>query len=124
MVEAGNRFHAEDAGRVQCPGSHTRIRFCRVLGLLEGHREMALRGQIVNFVRLHLLDNTEQAAGVGHVPVVQHKVAAFDLRALVGMVDAVAVKQRGAAVQAVQLVALAQQEFRQIGTVLNDDPSY
>jgi hypothetical protein len=36
---------------------------------------MALRRQIVDLVRLHLLDDANQIGGVGQIPIVQHQPA-------------------------------------------------
>ena len=49
------------------------------------------------------------------------KLRVLDVRVLVEVVDAVGVEQRSAALDAVHLVALFQQEFGQIGAVLAGD---
>ena len=79
---------------------------------------MTLRGQVVDLVRLHLLDDADQAGGIGEIAVMQHEAAVLGMRILVEMIDAVRVEQRGAAFHAVHFVALVQQEFREIGAVL------
>ena len=98
-----------------------RVGVGRVLGLLEGHRDVALRRQVVDLVGLHLLDDAHQAAGVGHVAVVQDEAAAGLVRILVEVVDPVGVEQRRAALDAVDLVALAEQELGEVGAVLAGD---
>ena len=82
---------------------------------------MALRGEVVEFVGLYLLDDADQAAGVGQVAVVEDEAAVRLVRVLVEMVDAVGVEQRTAALDAVDDVALGQQEFGQVGAVLAGD---
>ena len=80
-----------------------------------------LRREVVDLVRLHLLDDADQVGGIGQVAVVQHEIAVGDVRVLVQVVDAVGVEQRGAALDAVDHVALFQQEFGKIGAVLAGD---
>ena len=82
---------------------------------------MALRGQVVDLVGLHLLDDADQAGAVGQVAVVQDEAPVVDVRVLVEVVDAVGVEQRGAALDAVDLVALVEQELGEVGAVLAGD---
>ncbi len=65
-----------------------RVRVGGVLGLLEAHRDVALRGEVVDLVGLDLLDDALQARGVGHVAVVQDEAAVVLVRVLVEVVDA------------------------------------
>ena len=48
-----------------------------VFRLLERHLHVALRGQVVDFVGLHLLHDVDQAARIRHVAVVQDQTALF-----------------------------------------------
>ena len=82
---------------------------------------MALRGEVVDFVGLDLLDDADQVGGVGQVAVVEDEAAVGVVRVLVEVVDAVGVEQRGAAFDAVDGVAFVQQEFGEIGAVLAGD---
>ncbi len=79
---------------------------------------MALRGEVVDFVRLGLLDDAHQVGGVGEIAVVENEAAVRFVRILVQVVDAVGIEERGAALDAVDDVALAEQEFGQVGAVL------
>ena len=79
---------------------------------------MALRGQVVNLIRLHFLDDADQVGGIGQVPVVQPEAHLFLVRVGVQMVDPRRVEGGGAALDAVDLVALAQKVFRQVRSVL------
>jgi len=92
-----------------------------VLGLLERHRHVRLRRQVVDLGRPHLRDDAVQARRVAHVAVVQLVDLAVRERAVARGVDARAVEQRGAARHAVHLVALLQQELGQVGAVLPGD---
>ena len=82
---------------------------------------MTLGGEVVDLVRLQLLEDADQARGVGHVAVVEDEAAIRLMRVLVEMVDAVGVEQRGASLDAVDLIALAEEELGEVGAVLADD---
>ena len=82
---------------------------------------MALRGKVVDFVGLDLLDDAHQAGTVGHVAVVQGETPVLDMRILIQMIDTVGIEQRTAALDAVHVVALVEQEFGEIGAVLAGD---
>ena len=82
---------------------------------------MTLGRQVVDLVRLHVLDHPNDAARVGHVAVVQNEAAIGFVRVLVEMVDAIGVEKGSAALDAMNLVALSQQKLCQIGAVLAGD---
>ena len=83
--------------------------------------DVALRREVVDLVGLHLLHDVDQAGGIGHVAVVQHEPTLVLVRILVEVIDAVGVEQRGAALDAVHLVSLVEQELGEIGAVLAGD---
>ena len=59
------------------------VRVCCVLGFLEGNRDVALRRQIVNLIRLHLLHDADQIGGVGQIAVVQDHTQIALMRVLI-----------------------------------------
>jgi hypothetical protein len=58
------------------------------------YSNVTLRGEVVDGVGLHLLDDADQAAGIGEVAVVPDELAVRLLRILVDVVDAVGVEER------------------------------
>jgi hypothetical protein len=80
-----------------------------------------LRGEVVDLVRLGLLDDVDQGGRVGHVPVVEDEAPFRIVRVLVQVIDAVGVEQARAALDAVDDVALGEQEFGEVGAVLAGD---
>ena len=62
---------------------------------------MALRGEVVDLVRLHLLNDANQISAVGQVAIVQDELAVIDMRVSVQMINAVSVEQRAAPLDAV-----------------------
>ena len=77
---------------------------------------MALGGEVVDLVGPHGADDGEDAHGVAQIAVVQ-----VEVRVTLQMGDALAVIDGGAADDAVDVVALFQQELSQIAAVLAGD---
>jgi len=87
-----------------------------ILRLLEAHRDMAHRAQVVDLVGLDLLDKADDVRAVGKVPEMR-----LEARVLVDPVDATRVEGAGPALQAVDEVALLQEQFGEIRSVLSGD---
>jgi hypothetical protein len=83
---------------------------------------VAHRREVVDLVRLHLLDDPDQVRRIREVAVVQHEALMIDVRVLVEVVDAVGVEERSASLDAVHLVALVKEELRKVGAVLPVTP--
>jgi hypothetical protein len=114
LVEARLALQAEDADRLEDAQSAERIRIRRVLGLFERDRDVTLRGEVVDFVWLHRLEDAQHAAGIGHVAVVQDEPPIGDMRILVEVIDALGVEERRAPLHAVHHIALVEQQLGQV----------
>jgi hypothetical protein len=79
---------------------------------------LALSGEIVDFRRLHFLDDANEIGRIRHVTVVQEKPDAGTVRILVQMIDARGVEGGRTAFDAVHDVTLAEQQLSQIRAVL------
>ena len=75
LVEARLLPEAEDADRLQNSQRPEAVGIGRVFRLLKGHRHVALRGEVVDLVGLHLLDDAHQAGGIRQIAVVQDEAA-------------------------------------------------
>jgi hypothetical protein len=75
LVEAGLLFQAEDADGFEHAQGADAVGVGGVFGLFEADGDVALRGEVVDFVGLHLLDDADQAGRVGQVAVVQDEAA-------------------------------------------------
>ncbi len=115
LLEPQNAHRLEQAQRAQGVGVGG------VLGGLEAHLHVGLRGQVVDLVGLGLLDDADEVGRVGQVAVVHEEAHARLVRVVVEVVDAVGVEQAGAALDAVHDVALVEQELGQVGAVLPGD---
>jgi len=82
---------------------------------------VALRRQVVDLVRPHFLHHANQVGGIGQVAVVQDQAPVLGMGVLVEVIDAVGVEQRSAALDAVHLVALGQQQLGQVHAILAGD---
>ena len=79
---------------------------------------MRLGGEIVDFVRLGLLNDPDQIGGVGQIAVVKDEAGVFGLRIFVKMLDPLGVEARGTALDPVDDVTSVEQELSEIGAVL------
>jgi hypothetical protein len=82
---------------------------------------VALRGKVVDLVGLHLLDDAQQAQRVGEIAVVQRDARLRIVELVIKVIDALGIERRCAALDAVDLLALREQEFGEIGAVLPGD---
>ena len=124
LVEAGSLLQTQDPDRLQKPeGSHG-IGICRIFGRLERHLHMALRRQVVDLVRLYLLDYADQVGGVGQISIVEDEILVCYMGILIEVIDAIGIEQRGAPFDTVHDVVFAEQKLRQIGAILAGYPGY
>ncbi|MNK95626.1 hypothetical protein D3C87_1158700 [compost metagenome] len=79
---------------------------------------MALRCQIVNFVRLNLLNDTDQIGRIRHVAVVQNEARILVVRILIDVIYPAGIEGRRTPLDTVNRIALGQQKLGKIGTVL------
>jgi hypothetical protein len=84
----------------------------------KGHGHMALGCQVVDLIRLDLLENTDQVGGIGQISIMKDKVSVVHMGVLIQVVDAVGVEQGSPALDAVDFIAFFKEEFGQVGAVL------
>jgi len=114
LIEAGFLLESENAHRLENPQRAEAVRIRGVFGLLERHGHVALRGEVVDLVGLHTLDDAHDAGGIGQIPVMQEEMPVGHVRIATQMIDPIGVEQRGAPFDAVHVVALGQQQVRQV----------
>jgi hypothetical protein len=79
---------------------------------------VTLSREIVDFVRLHTLDDAQKAHRIRHVAVVQDEPTVRYIRSLVKMVNAIGVEERRAALDAVDLIPFIEQKLSEIRAIL------
>ena len=118
LVEARFLLQAEKADRLeQAQGTHG-DHVGGVFRRLETHRHMALRAQVVDLVRLHLVNDAGEVGRIGEIAVMEHELLLRHVRILVDVVHPLGVEQRRAPLDAMHLVPLFQQQFGQVRPVL------
>jgi len=105
LVEAGFRFQAEDTQAFEQAQGAEGVAVGGVFGGFKRDLDVALRGEVVDFVGLDLLDDADQVGGVGEVAVVQVEAPVGFVRILVEVIDPLSVELGGAALDAVDGVA-------------------
>ena len=93
----------------------------RVLRDVEAHAHVALRAEMIDFIRPDAVDEPREVQRVGKIAVVQEEAHAVDVRIGVEVVDARGVEGAGAADDAVDFVALLEQQIGEVGAVLAGD---
>ena len=121
LVEAHLVLDAEDADGLEQAQGTERVGVGRVLGRLEAHLHVALGGEVVDLVRLVLLDEADEVGGIRHVAVVHEEARVVVVRVDVEVIDARRVERRGPPLHAVDGVALVEQKARQMRAVLTGD---
>jgi hypothetical protein len=118
LVEAGLLFQTEEADRLKQAKRSDGVDIGGVFGSLEAHGNVALRAQIVDFVRLDFLNDARQVRSIRQVAIVQLEIGRRRVRILVDMIDALRIEQRGTALDTMHFIALFEQKFCKIRTVL------
>lgn len=96
-----------------------------VVGYLEGDGDVRLSGEVVDLVGEDGVEPAAEGGGVGEIGVVELHAGLVGVVGIhVYVVDALRVEVRRAADQAVHLVPLVQEEFRQVRTVLSGNSGY
>ena len=116
LVDAAGVFQAGLAHRLEDAQDADRVGIRRVLRRVETDLDVALGGQVVDLVRPDGLDDFDKAHAVAHVPVVEMEMGMTLQRG-----DPLAEIHRGAADDAVDLIAFPEQELGKVGAVLAGD---
>ena len=82
---------------------------------------MALGAEIIYFIRSYFINQIGQMTGNREVAVVEIDPRLGVMEILVKVINAVCVEGAGPADKAVDLIALVEQQLRQIGTILTGD---
>src|SRR5450631_866867 len=94
LIEAGFLGKAQDADRFEKAKRANGVGILRIFRRLETHLDVALRGEVVNFVGLDLLDNANEVGRIGEVAIMQQKVHAGLVRVMIQMIDTAGIDQR------------------------------
>ena len=108
----------EDAHGLEQPERPEGVGVGRVFGGLEADLHVALGGQVVDLIGLMLLDQTNEIGGVSQITIMHEEARITLVRVDVEIIDAGGVERGGAALDAVDGVALLQQQAREVCAIL------
>src|SRR5690606_5279562 len=111
LIKAGLLLEPQNTDGFQNTKRAQSIRVGGIFRLFKTDRDMGLGGEIVDLVRLYQLDDADQAGAIGQIAVVEHEARVLFVRILIEMIDAIRIEQGGAALDAVNLVTLVEQEL-------------
>ena len=124
MVDADLLGELEDADRLQEAERAQAVGVGGVFRHIEGHLDVGHRAEVVDLVGLDVADEPDQVGRVAKVAVMQRDLLHVDIAdeiLHVEVLDAAGVEGGGTADEPVDLIALAEQELREVGTVLPGD---
>ena len=98
----------KDADRLEQPQRPQSVGVRRVLRRFETHLHMALGRKVVDFGGLDVLDQANEVGGVGEIAVVEKKAQLFLVGIDIKMIDPAGIERGRTALDAVNLIALAQ----------------
>jgi hypothetical protein len=87
LIESDPPFHAGDADGFEQPQGSDRVGARGVFRCLETHLHMGLRGVIIDFGRLGLLDDADEVGGVGQLAMTHEKPRALLVGIDIEMID-------------------------------------
>ena len=90
-------------------------------GLIEADADVGLGAEVVDFVGLDAGEDFAEAGAIDEVAVVEEEAGVGIVAVAIEVIDAVGVERAAAADDAVDLVALVEQKFGQVGAVLAGD---
>ena len=84
---------------------------------------MALRGEIVNFVRLNFSDQSGEATRVASIPVMQNQAGFAGVRIGINGIEPPRIERAGPSNDAMHFITFGEQQFREVGAVLSGNAS-
>jgi hypothetical protein len=114
-------FHIQNSDGLEQPQSTEAISIRRAFRRFERYLHMTLGGKVVNLIRLRLLDDPNEVGSVRHVPVVHDKAQLLLVRILIKMIDPPGIERGRAPLQAMNDIALVEQEFGKVRAILPGD---
>ena len=79
---------------------------------------MALSGEVIDFIRLYFLDDTDEVGGVGEVPVMHDETPVLHMRVFVKMIHALSIEEGSTTLDPVNRISLLDQEVREVSSIL------
>ena len=103
---------AEDANGFEKAQWAESVRVGGIFSGFKAHAHMALGGQIINFVGFNILHQAHHIIAIGHVAMMHEKAHIALMRVDINIVNTLRIKRGCAAFNAVDFIALLQQQTR------------
>ena len=118
LINASFGCEAQDPNRLEDAKSAEGVRIGGVFRRLKTNGYMALSTKVVDLIRLHLLDDSNQVGTIGKIAIVEHKPRIAFMRVLVEVIDSGGIETTGPAFDPVHYIALLKQQLSQIAAIL------
>ena len=118
LIKAGFMLQAKNADGLQEAQGAEGIAVGSVFRSFKRNLDMALGGQVVNFIRLDILDDADQVGGIGEIAVVHEEADMLFVEILEKMIHPGGIERRRPTLDAVDFVAFAEEDFSQVGAIL------
>ena len=92
LIEARLFLKSENADCLQKSERPDGVGIGGIFRRLETYLDMALGGEVVDFIRLGLLNDPDQVCGIRHVPIVEHEALVLFVGVLIEMLDPARIK--------------------------------
>src|SRR5574344_703266 len=121
LIELRRLVPSRQVNRLEKAHRPERVDIAGKLRGVEGDADVALRGEVVDFVRLDLVDELDQVRAVPKVSVVEEQLHPVDVRILIQVVDSLGIERGRAADDAVDFITFRKKQFREVASVLSSD---
>ena len=123
LIDPGFVCEPQDPHLLQDVQSTQGIAVGGVFRTLKAHRHMALGTEVVDLIRLHVLNNPDQVGAVSEIALVQNQARITLVGILVKMIDPTGVERARTPLNPMNLVAPHQQQLSQVASTLPGDAS-
>ena len=112
LIETGFFLQPQKADCLEQAQRTDGINIGGIFRRLKADRNMALRAQIIDFVRLYLVHDPRQVRGIGQVSIMEFEAGCGRVGILVYMIDPLRVERGGAPLDTVNLITFGEQKLR------------
>ena len=123
LIKTGLFLQAAGTDSLQKPERPQSVGIGGIFRTIPRNLNMRLCRQIINLVRLNLLDQAQDIRGIRQIAVMQLQPGVFVMTVLIKMINPRCIERRSTALHAVNLISLFQQQLGKIRTVLPSNSS-
>ena len=121
LIETAGFLQAENADGLEDAQRAEPVGIGGIFRRLETDEHVTLRGEIIDLVGLHLLDQADEIGRIRDVAIMQKEAQVRHMRIAVEMIDAIRIDERRPPLHAMDDIAFLDEQFGQIGAILAGD---